>query len=69
MTTTPDAGSHTTSSMTLTIPIDRKYDAAIKLAAKKETRPVAGYIRNLIMQDLRTKGLVDEQLELMPESA
>jgi len=56
-------------SMTLTIPIPRKYDGAIKRAAQGEVRSQAGYIRLLILRDLQERGLVDDNMEPVPQNA
>ena len=45
----------------LLVTYDEEYTAAIKAAARREARPVAGWVRSLIMKDLAEKGLVDPQ--------
>jgi len=47
----------------LSTPIQDKYDAPLKLAAKRQGRSVAGHVRWLILQDLMNQGLVDSNLE------
>jgi hypothetical protein len=44
----------------LTVPVETPLKDPIKVAARRESRPVTGYVRNLIVEDLRRKGLVDE---------
>jgi hypothetical protein len=51
----------------LTIPIEPRHDPLTKVAAARDQRPVAGYIRNLILQDLKNKGLVDEDFNPVPQ--
>jgi hypothetical protein len=49
-----------TKSWLLTVPLEPGYKDVIEVAGKRENRQVANYIRTLVLQDLRAKGLVDE---------
>jgi len=42
------------------VTVDDKYHPAIKQAAAREQRPVAQYIRVMLLADLVEKGLVDK---------
>jgi hypothetical protein len=44
----------------LTIPIEARHDPLTKIAAQRDGRPVAGWIRHLILSELQRQGLVDE---------
>jgi len=44
----------------LMVTVDDKYHPAIKQAAAREQRPVAQYIRVMLLADLVEKGLVDK---------
>jgi hypothetical protein len=53
----------------LSIPIYPKYNDPLKIAAKADGRSVAGHIRWLIIQDLRSRGLVGDDLEPVSQGA
>jgi predicted DNA-binding protein len=52
----------------LSIPMYPKYDQPLKVAAQRDGRTVAAYVRWVILQDLEVKGLVDVNKEpITPE--
>jgi hypothetical protein len=69
MTSAPASGSEAnkteTKDLQLMVPIERSYDPAIKTAARREGRPVAGLVRYLILRHLRSEGLVDNNFNVL----
>jgi hypothetical protein len=57
-----DKGTETMDTL-LSIPIWPKYNEPLKVVAKRNGRTVAGHIRWLITQELKSEGLLDENLE------
>jgi hypothetical protein len=53
--------------MLLSVPLEPKFDAPLKLKARREGRSVSGHIRYLILQDLKDSNLVDEDLQPISE--
>jgi hypothetical protein len=45
------------------VSIEPKYRSAITIASKRCGRAAAGYARQLLLEDLRTQGLLDELFE------
>jgi len=44
----------------LLIPMETRHMPLVKLAAQRDGRPQAGYVRHLVMQDMKAKGIIDE---------
>jgi hypothetical protein len=51
--------------MLLSVPLEPRFDAPLKLVARREGRSVSGHIRFLILKDLQDNNLVDEDLRLV----
>lgn len=47
----------------LTIPLDPKYREPVQAAAAQELDKMAGYGRKLLLKDLQSRGLLDENFE------
>jgi len=56
-----------TKELMLSVPLEPSYDGVIKTRARQEARSVSGYIRWLILEDLKAKGLLNEDLEPVTE--
>jgi hypothetical protein len=52
----------------LSVPLEPKYDAPVKLRARREGRSVSGHIRFLILKDLQDQEMVDENFQPIDES-
>jgi hypothetical protein len=50
-----------TKDLVLTIPVEEDLGPVLKVAAQRDGRSVAGYIRWVVVQDLQSKGLIDEE--------
>jgi len=64
--TKPDGAQ--TKDVWLTVPIEPRHNDLVKTAAKRESRSVSGWIRNLILQELKRLGLVDEEFNPIDET-
>jgi len=54
---------------TISFPIDDEIRPLLRVAAKRESRTVASFIRNLVLQDLVGKRLIDEDMKVKAASA
>jgi hypothetical protein len=53
----------------LTVPIEQRHHDIVELAAAREGRAVAAYVRHLVLVDLRERGLVDEDFNPIAQPA
>jgi hypothetical protein len=56
-----------TKDVMLTIPIERGHDPLTKVAARRSGHTVSGWVRFLILRELQTEGLVDEDFNAIPQ--
>ena len=57
-----------TKDVMLTIPIEKRHDELTKVAARRAGRPVAGWIRHLILMELQAQELVDADFNPVAET-
>lgn len=51
----------------LSVPVDEELDQALKQGARRESRPVASFIRHTSQLKLQEMGILDEDFHLVTE--
>jgi hypothetical protein len=53
----------------LTIPMETRHAQVLGIAARRVQRSVSGYVRWMILNDLKDQGLLDENYDVLEEAS